>query len=121
MRSIGVMAEPYLTDLSTMAAVWMDSDDRVGVLDCRHFFSGAAAYRENSIVVSLTPVGLAFKVKAEVREDLLTSGRASALRYFPNAPIKRDYVLFPTSSVDAHEAVRLIVGNAGAIERSTTT
>jgi hypothetical protein len=105
------MAEPYLANLTKMATGWMEADDRVGVLECRHFFSGAAAYRDGSIVVSLTPVGLAFKVKAEVREYLLDSGRASPLRYFPKAPIKRDYVLFPDSTVGAHEATQLILGD----------
>lgn len=105
------MAEPYLADLKKMATEWMDADHRVGVLECRHFFSGAAAYRDSSIVASLTPVGLAFKVRTEVREYLLDSGRAHPLRYFPKSPIKRDYVLFPESPIDTQEAIRLIVGD----------
>jgi len=112
------MAEPYLTHLSTMVADWMNADRRVGVLECRHFFSGAAAYRENSIVVSLTPVGLAFKVAADVREGLLAGGRASALRYFPNSPIKREYVLFPASTIDVQDAVQLMVGDGGGSVQS---
>jgi hypothetical protein len=105
------MAEPYLADLTKMATDWMEADDRVGVLECRHFFSGAAAYEDGSIVVSLTPVGIAFKVKAEIRECLLDSGRASPLRYFPKSPIKRDYVLFTDSAIGILEATRLIVGD----------
>jgi TfoX/Sxy family transcriptional regulator of competence genes len=105
------MSEPYLADLTKMATGWMEADDRVGVLECRHFFSGAAVYRDGSIVVSLTPVGLAFKVKAEVREYLLDSGRASPLRYFPKSPIKRDYVLFRNPILGAREATQLIVGD----------
>jgi hypothetical protein len=105
------MSEPFLADLTKMTTDWMEADRRVGVLECRHFFSGAAAYRGGSIVVSLTPVGLAFKVKAEVREYLLDSGRASPLRYFPKSPIKRDYVLFSDSTVEPREATQLIVGD----------
>ncbi len=105
------MAEPYLADLTKMATDWMEADDRVGVLECRHFFSGAAAYRDGSIVISLTPVGLAFRVDAEVRDYLLDSGRASPLRYFPKSPIKRDYVLFTDSTIGTHEATQLIVGD----------
>ena len=105
------MAEPYLAVLMKMAMDWMEVDHRVGALECRHFFSGAAAYRDSSMVVSLTPVGLAFKVKTEVREYLLDSGRASPLRYFPKSPIKRNYVLFPESAIDAREAVKLIIGD----------
>ncbi len=58
------MAEPYLTDLQELADQWFRADAAVGVLECRHFFSGAAAYRDGAIVASLTPVGLAFKVPA---------------------------------------------------------
>ena len=90
---------------------WMEADHRVGTLECRHFFSGAAAYRDSLMVVSLTPVGLSFKVKTEVREYLLDSGRASPLRYFPKSPIKRNYVLFPESAIDAREAAQLIIGD----------
>lgn len=105
------MAEPYLADLTKMATDWMEADDRVGVLACRHFFSGAVAYRDGSIAVSLTPVGLAFKVTAEVRQYLLDSGRSSPLRYFPKSPVKRDYVLFTDSTIGPREATRLIVGD----------
>ncbi|MGI9528300.1 MAG: hypothetical protein ACR2NG_01190 [Acidimicrobiia bacterium] len=115
------MAQPYLTDLSVMASVWMNEDDRIGELECRHFFSGAAAYRNDSIVASLTPVGLALKVSTGDRDRLLASGRASELRYFPHAPVKRDYVVFPASSVEPREAVRLILGQPDVAERSTTT
>jgi hypothetical protein len=69
-------------------------------------------YREGSIVASLTPAGLAFKVPPEVHDSLLSSGRAAPLRYFPAAPIKRDYVLFASaSSLEPVDAARLILGD----------
>jgi len=107
------MAEPYLTDLRELADLWRNVDDRVGVLECRHFFSGAAVYRGGAIAATLTPVGLAFKVSDQVRDDLLGSGRAVALRYFPTGPVKRHYVLFPTATtVDAGQAARLLLGES---------
>ncbi|MFV1963106.1 MAG: hypothetical protein ACC658_14885 [Acidimicrobiia bacterium] len=106
------IAEPYLTDLKRLADQWMEADDRVGVLECRHFFSGAAVYRDDKIVSTLTPVGLAFKVPAEVHDELLDSGLATPLRYFPNAPVKKNYVLFPSeTAVAATNAVRLLLGD----------
>jgi hypothetical protein len=97
--------------LKDLASRWREADKCVGSLDCRHFFSGAAAYRRGSIVASLTPVGLAFKVSTDVRDELLSSGRASPLRYFPDAPVKRDYVLFASASdVMPEDAARLILG-----------
>jgi hypothetical protein len=113
------IAEPYLTQLLHLAELWNQADDRVGVIQCRHFFSGAAAYRKGSIVASLTPVGLAFKVPDEVREALMQRGRVTQLRYFPRAPIKREYVLFrPTEDVPAGEAALLILGYDPIAERS---
>ncbi len=89
----------------------MRADDGVGLLECRHFFSGAAAYGGGSIVASLTPAGLAFKVSADVHDRLVNSGRASVLRYFPDAPAKRNSVLFPSGrAVPPRDAVRLILG-----------
>ncbi len=107
------MAEPYLTDLRELADQWFSADAAVGVLECRHFFAGAAAYREGAIVASLTPVGLAFKVSAEVHDDLLSRGSATSLRYFPTGPIKRNYVLFPKWTIlDADDAARLLRGES---------
>jgi len=107
------MAEPYLTELRDLAIEWTRADPGVGDLDCRHFFSGAAAYRDGAIVASLTPVGLAFKVPTEVRDDLLAREVASELSYFPDAPVKRDYVLFPTGTVvEPSHAVRLLLGRS---------
>ena len=105
------MAEPYLTDLRELADQWIQANPGAAPLECRHFFSGAAAYRDGAIVASLTPVGLAFKVPAQVHDRLLSDGRVIPLRYFPNAPIKRNYVLFPdATAVDADDAARLLSG-----------
>jgi hypothetical protein len=100
-----------LTDLEHLTKQWILADTRLGGLDCRHFFAGAAVYRNGSIVASLTPVGLAFKVPDEVRAALIQSGRAKQLRYFPSAPIKHDYVLFDSdTAVSASDAALLILG-----------
>jgi hypothetical protein len=108
-----------LTQLLHLAELGNQADDRVGVIQCRHFFSGAAAYRSGSIVASLTPVGLASKVPDEVREALMQRGRVTQLRYFPKAPIKREYALFrPTEDVPAGEAALLILGYDPIAEQS---
>jgi TfoX/Sxy family transcriptional regulator of competence genes len=89
----------------------MQADSRVGSLECRHFFSGAAVYRDDMIVATLTPVGLAFKVAAEVHDDLIGNGLATPLRYFAASPVKRNYVLFPDrDTINAAKATRLILG-----------
>ncbi len=107
------MAQPYLDELENLSEEWHGADAGVGLLECRHFFSGAAVYRDGAIVASLTPVGLAFKVPAEVHDELQASGVASPLRYFPTGPVKKNYVLFPDpAAVNARDAARLLRGRS---------
>jgi len=63
-------------------------------IECRHFFSGAAAYAGGRIFMSQTPAGLALKLPAEARQQLMEAG-ARPLRYFPKGPVKKEYVVLP--------------------------
>jgi TfoX/Sxy family transcriptional regulator of competence genes len=63
-------------------------------LSCKHFFSGAAAYANGRIFMTLTSVGLALKLPADCREVLIARG-AQPLRYFPAGPVKKEYVIVP--------------------------
>lgn len=63
-------------------------------MDCKRYFSGAAAYANGRIFISLTPVGLAVKL-AEPDKEALMRMRGTALRYFPKAPVKKAYVVVP--------------------------
>ena len=88
------MAEPYLGDLKAIVARTGASPEGVVDISCRHFFAGAAAYVDGRIFMTLTPVGLALKLGQDDRAVLLERG-ARPLRYFPRAPVKKDYVLLP--------------------------
>ncbi len=89
------MAKEYLEALSPFIEnATSDSFDDLG-LECKHFFSGAALYADERICISLTPVGLALKLPEKTRDRLLKNKSTVVLRYFPKAPIKKDYVLFP--------------------------
>jgi TfoX/Sxy family transcriptional regulator of competence genes len=68
--------------------------DREIRIECKHFFSGAAAYANGRIFMTLTSVGLALKLSAESRESLIAEG-ARPLRYFPTGPVKKGYVVVP--------------------------
>ena len=75
--------------------------DRVGpdavpsaAIICKHFFGGAAAYVDGRIFMTWTPVGLALKLPQASRDAWLEKG-ATALRYFPNGPIKKQYIVVP--------------------------
>ena len=84
------MAEPWLRDLRSL----LDAASPDLAVECKHFFGGAAAYTGGKIFMSLTRVGLALKLPAETRNHLVRDG-ATALRYFPKSPIKKDYVVLP--------------------------
>jgi hypothetical protein len=102
------MAKEYLEKLTAfMDELSSDLPDDTGV-ECRHFFSGAAVYADGRICISLTPVGLAMKLPEGTRERLLATEKAIPLRYFPKAPVKKDYVLFP--DYDA-QSTRLLRGH----------
>jgi hypothetical protein len=89
------MAHPYLEQLQNLLRdVEIDDSDVI----CKHFFSGAAAYRHGVIFASLTPKGLALKFSDPMCADLLRNDFAEPLRYFKNSPVKRGYVLFPEYS-----------------------
>ena len=63
-------------------------------LECKHFFSGAAAYANGRIFMTWTDVGLALKLPEDARTILIAEG-AVPLRYFPQGPIKHSYVVVP--------------------------
>src|SRR6266508_3779296 len=63
-------------------------------IECKHFFSGAAAYANGRIFMTLTTVGRALKLPEESRAALTKRG-AQPPRYFAKAPVKKDYVILP--------------------------
>jgi len=73
-------------------------------IEVKHFFGGAAAYVDGCIFMSLTKVGLALKLPEEDREQLFQSKQAKKLRYFPKAPVKKQYALFPKGFSDDRTA-----------------
>ena len=93
------MAEPYLRDLTSIVEVACAQDGLVAEILCKHFFSGAAAYVDGRIFMTLTTVGLALKLPESDRDSLFEQG-AEPLMYFPNAPVKKDYVLLPNQLMD---------------------
>lgn len=70
-----------------------------GEILCKHFFSGAAAYVDGQIFMTLTPAGLALKLPENDRNALFEQS-AEPLKYFPNAPVKKSYVLLPIQFID---------------------
>ena len=109
------MAQPFLDDLEALLARVAVPRDGGSEIDCRHFFSGAAAYADGVIFMSLSPVGLALKLPPATRQALRGEG-AGELRYFPKAPVKKDYVVLPDNL--RHDDKRLAALIAEAIRFS---
>ena len=74
--------------------------------ECKHFFSGAAVYADGRICISLTPAGFAIKLPEEQRKVLLQKRGTKCLRYFPKAPIKKDYVVMPDTMLKDIKTLR---------------
>ena len=105
------MAAPYLEKLDTLLSDLQPLLPTGPEITCKHFFSGAAAYAENKIFMSLSPVGLALKLPDHTRTKLMANG-GTPLRYFPKAPIKKDYVVLPSAlTVDREALAALIVAS----------
>ena len=86
------MVQAYLQKLrSLLDRIALAAGPRV---ECKHFFSGAAAYADGHIFMSLTPAGLALKLPEGARNTMASKG-GTPLRYFPNGPIKKDYIVVP--------------------------
>ncbi len=115
------MAKKYLDELRALMKGAMPSatapDAPHGAeLAFKHFFGGAALYADGRICITLTTAGLALKLPEDGREQLLGEG-AVPLRYFPNGPIKKEYVVVPADlcedagrlGVWARESVRYVL------------
>ncbi len=104
------MAAPYLDRLRNKIEDLQLPDFDRAQLECRHFFSGAALYANGKICASLTPAGFGLKLPADVRTRLMEAKEATELRYFENAPVKREYVaLSETVAADPGRLKELLV------------
>ena len=87
------MATIYLNELKSLfQKVDLAEMDNIK-LEFKHFFSGAAVYANGKICITLTPAGFALKLSKSDIDSLLESVGNKRLRYFPNSPIKKDYVV----------------------------
>jgi hypothetical protein len=82
------------------------------MLLCKHFFSGAAAYANGKIFASLGPAGFAVKLPTQMRSDLLKARRGRKFRYFPDSPIKREYVALSKSTIRDQAALRFLISES---------
>jgi TfoX/Sxy family transcriptional regulator of competence genes len=99
------MAAEYLERLRSMILGASPEVPEGTALVFKHFFGGAALYADGRICLTLTPVGLALKLPEPFRAQLIRDG-AKPLRYFPDGPIKKDYVVAPPSLLESEERLK---------------
>ena len=79
------------------------------MLESKHFFSGAALYANGKIFASLSPAGFAVKLPADRRRNLIEEGKGTEFRFFPDGPIKREYVALSESIIANEEFLRELI------------
>jgi TfoX/Sxy family transcriptional regulator of competence genes len=100
------MAELYLTLLTQIVDRLELQQVGDAKLECKHFFSGAALYANGKIFASLSPAGFAVKLPADRRRSLIEEGKGTEFRFFPNGPIKREYVALSEATIADEGSLR---------------
>ena len=98
------MAQVYLDQLIELMAEIGPCLSTTADLTAGHFFSGAAVYADGRICISFTSAGLAIKLPQELCDKVMEKG-GKPLQYFPNAPIKKAYVVLPPGMLGDKEAL----------------
>ncbi len=88
------MAKEYYEKLSSLLMELDIKKEVTAPMEVKHFFSSAALYVDQTICVSWSPVGLAFKLPEQEVDKLINSGKAIPLKYFPKGHVKKGYALF---------------------------
>ena len=99
------MAQAYLDQLSELMAGLAPCLSTTADLTIRHFFSGAAVYAADRICISFTPAGFALKLPRDLRSELLAEKGVESLQYFPDAPLKKAYVVLPQRMLEETETL----------------
>jgi TfoX/Sxy family transcriptional regulator of competence genes len=94
------MAKAYVDRLNEWMAEMIPDLSTPASLEIKHFFSGAAVYADGRICISFTPAGLALKLPKALRDELMKEEGTKSLQYFPESPIKKDYVVLPKRLLD---------------------
>jgi TfoX/Sxy family transcriptional regulator of competence genes len=106
------MAKEYLDRLNNLMAEIAPDIPAPASLEVKHFFSGAAVYVDGRICISLTPAGFALKLPQALREELMKEEGTKNLQYFPNAPVKKDYVVLSQGLLDDRDKLCFWVENS---------
>lgn len=74
-------------------------------LTFRPMFGGVCAYVGGRVFASLSNIGLGLKLAPSAQDDLLAEPGAKRLRYEPDAPESKQYIVIPESAVSDAETL----------------
>ena len=77
-------------------------------------FGGVLAYAYGKPLASLSDVGLALKASGKLNAEFLATPGAVPLRYEPDAPPSKTYVVVPETMLGDREALRAWIVKAAA-------
>ena len=97
--------------ISLFESIDLEEVDQIDI-EFKHFFSGAAIYADGKICMTLTPAGFALKLARSQVDSLLKTGENKRLRYFPNAPVKKDYVVVSDGILNDNESLGNLMENS---------
>ena len=90
-------------------------------LSFRAMFGGIMAYADGKPFASLSDVGLAMKCSGKERDALLAIQGAAPLRYGPDQPPSKSYVLLPDSLLEPETLRSRIVRCAASLPAKRRT
>ncbi len=80
----------------------------------RPMFGGIMAYAEGKAFASLSDMGMALKAKGPLMAEFLAEEGAHPLRYRPQAPPSKSYVIVPDEMLDDRDGLRDWIARAAA-------
>ena len=101
-------------DPKALQAILSDAAPPDLALVFKPMFGGILAYAHGKPLASLSDVGLALKASGALNAEFLAAPGAMALRYEPDAPASKTYVVVPDGMLSDRAALRAWVVKAAA-------
>ncbi len=114
------MPNQYVQKLTALIARVKPTVPPGTTIQVKPFFGGAAGYLNAHIFTSLTKVGLALKLPDDDRQRLFKTKTAKVMRYFPKAPIKKQYALMSDKYLTGPKRIKPWIEKSIGYVASTT-
>lgn len=103
------MSEVSLEELQDRLQAAAETLNLVMDLSFKSMFGGVSGYVKGMVFASLSNIGLALKLSAADQAVLLLEEEAKRLRYEPDAPKSKQYIIVPNALLDDSEALAVWV------------